>query len=320
MLRECIDSVLAQQGVGMIEILVHDDASTDESLALLHDAYPQIRLLPSPSNVGFCVANNRMVAQARGDFVLLLNNDAALLPGALQTLLDAARQRAAPAVFTLPQFDWRSGELVDRGCLLDPFYNPVPNLDPERSEVAMAIGACLFLPRALWHELGGFPEWMESIGEDMYLCCTARLRGHAVMALSSSGYRHRRGASFSGERSDANTLMSSFRRRRLSERNKTAALIVCTPTPLTWPLLMVHAILLAFEGIAMSATRWNLRIWREIYAPALAGTCLPSRALRQRRRGMQAMRLIGLRAYFHGFDWMPYKLRMLLRHGIPEVR
>src|SRR6185312_7740799 len=146
------------------------------SLALLQQRYPQVEILASKENVGFSIGNNRMVAHARGEYILLLNNDAALYPDALASLLNTAHCQTQPGIQTLPQYDWVSGDLVDRGCLLDPFYNPVPNLDPERRDVAMVIGACLFIPRKLWNSLGGFPEWLESIGEDLYLCCLARLR------------------------------------------------------------------------------------------------------------------------------------------------
>ncbi|MBS0556889.1 MAG: glycosyltransferase, partial [Proteobacteria bacterium] len=247
-LTDCIDSVLAQQGDLAIEIIVHDDASSDDSVAFLRAHYPQVEILASETNVGFCIGNNRMVAQARGEYVLLLNNDAALYPDALMALLAAARERSA-GILTLPQYDWESGALVDRGCLLDPFYNPVPNLDPARTDVAYAIGACLFLPRQLWNDLGGFPEWIGSIGEDAFLCCLARLRGLQVSAATASGYRHRQGASFGGNRINDGKLSTTYRRRALSERNKTAVMVVCTPTWLVWPLLVLHVILLTLEGI-----------------------------------------------------------------------
>lgn len=320
MLRECIDSVLAQDDIGAIEIVVHDDASSDRSLAVLRDAYPQIRVLASETNVGFCVANNRMVTQARGEFVLLLNNDAALMPGAVRALIDAARVRAEPAIFTLPQYDWQNGGLVDRGCLLDPFYNPVPNHDPGRAEVAMTIGACMFLPRSLWDELGGFPEWMESIGEDLYLCCLARLRSYPVIALNASGYRHRRGVSFSGERNDANRLVTTFRRRRLSERNKTAVLFICTPTPLMWPLLALHSIALSIEALLLVCVKREPAIWREIYGTAFCQAWSERRTLMQRRTAIQALRQISLGRYMHLFRPLPHKLIMLWRHGLPAIR
>lgn len=319
MLEDCLDSVLAQAKDISIEVIVHDDASTDDSLSVLK-RYPRILVIASDENVGFCVANNRMVARARGEFVLLLNNDAALYPDALAILIDATRRQATQRILTLPQYDWRTGALVDRGCLLDPFYNPVENLDSSRREVAMAIGACLFLPRALWNELGGFPEWIGSIGEDLYLCCVARLRGVAVQVMGASGYRHRQGASFSGDRSKATGLQTTFRRRRLSERNKTAALIICTPTAWVWPLLLVHVTALIVEGMVLAFARRDRRVWREIYGPAIAFALGGVTNLRARRTLVQAQRRISLRAYLRNFVYFPQKLRLLRRRGVPDIR
>ena len=91
LLSECLDS-FAQDRDFSYEIVVHDDNSNDGSIELLRQKYPQVEVLASAENVGFCVANNRMVEHARGTYVLLLNNDAALYPDALSTLLKASRQ------------------------------------------------------------------------------------------------------------------------------------------------------------------------------------------------------------------------------------
>lgn len=319
MLHDCLTSVFTQQGEISIEVIVHDDASTDGSLTLLREKFPQIEVLASDINVGFCVSNNRMVSHARGTYVLFLNNDAALFPDALLTLLAAAKLQESPGILTLPQYDWQTNDLVDRGCLLDPFYNPIPNLDPARIEVAMVIGACLFMPRTLWNELGGFPEWMESIGEDLYLCCLARLRGDAVIALAESGYRHRRGATFSGARDDATQLVTTFRRRRLSERNKTAVMVICTPTLLMWPLLMLHLLLLVCEGIVVAVAKWDWRIWGEIYVAAVRGIWTMRRQLLSSRQTIQRIRHSTLSSYAYAFRPVAYKLLMLFRHGMPRV-
>ena len=100
----CICSVLAQDVPWPVEILVHDDASTDNSPALIKSLFPQIHLLCSEQNVGFCVANNRMVAAARGKFILLLNNDAELFPDALRVLYQAAAADNRPLILGLPQY------------------------------------------------------------------------------------------------------------------------------------------------------------------------------------------------------------------------
>lgn len=320
LLDDCLTSVLAQQGNISIEIIVHDDASTDNSVALLRERYPQVELLASSENVGFCVSNNRMVAHARGEFVLLLNNDAALQPDALVTLLATARMLDQPCVLTLPQYDWATQALVDRGCMLDLFYNPVPNLDPSRHEVAMAIGACLFLPRNLWCDLGGFPEWMGSIAEDMYLCCIARLHGLSVRVTDSSGYIHRQGVSFGGNRVDAGTLHSTFRRRRLSERNKAAVMVISTPTVLVWPLLAIHVFGLVLEGALLALLKRDDRIWKEIYGPTLNYIATRLGQLRTLRSQVQRVRRTNLRKYTRCMTLFPRKLHMLLRYGLPTLK
>lgn len=320
LLADCLDSLLMQDGGRSVEILVHDDASSDDSVAFLRERYPQVEVLVSACNVGFCVANNRMVAQARGRYILLLNNDAALYQDALDALFVAVDSRGGRCVLTLPQYDWETGVLVDRGCRLDPFYNPLPNLDPQRSEVAMVIGACLFLSRELWMDLGGFPEWMESIGEDLYLCCRARLDGCAVAVTATSGYRHRQGTSFGGNRVDGGRLRTSFRRRRLSERNKTATLVICTPAWLVWPMLVLHLIWLSVEGLIVAIYRRDARIWTEIYGNVWRSIAINWREWNLRRREVQRVRLTSLKSYFSPFVPVPRKLIMLLRYGIPEVR
>lgn len=320
LLDDCLASVLTQQGDLSIEIIVHDDSSMDDSVALLRAKYPQVEVLASRENVGFCIGNNRMVAHARGEFVLLLNNDAALYPDALLTLIEAVRVPSSKGILTLPQYDWETGVLVDRGCLLDPFYNPVPNLDPSRRDVAMVIGACLILPRAMWNDLGGLPEWMGSIAEDMYLCCLARLRGLSVGVTTSSGYRHRQGSSFGGGRVNAGRLQTTFRRRRLSESNKTAVMVICTPTLLVWPLLAVHVAALAVEGAALTLFRWDGRIWKKIYAPTFGYIFGELGRWRMRRKQVQLARRASLRECMVGVVLLPRKLGMLLRYGMPTLK
>jgi glycosyltransferase involved in cell wall biosynthesis len=319
MLAECLDSVLAQEIDAPVEIIVHDDASSDDSVAFLREHYPQVEVLASSENVGFCIANNRMVAQARGEYLLLLNNDAALHADALRTLLAAVQGHASPGIYTLPQYDWQSGELVDRGCLLDPFYNPVPNLDPARRDVAYVIGACLFTSRALWNELGGFPEWMGSIAEDIYLCCIARLRALPVQVTQRSGFRHRLGASFGGARVRDKSLQTTFRRRHLSERNKTYVLFICTPGILVWVLLATHLIALLLEGSILSVLRWDFGIYSRIYAKVPASLVREFGRLRRIRKQVQIGRAITTLAYFRPFTFLPRKIAMFFSFGVPKI-
>lgn len=317
---DCLRSVQEQEGGIPVEILIHDDASSDGSAAFIRDRYPDVRLIESTENVGFCIANNRMAAKAKGKHLLLLNNDAALYPDALQTLLSEADRLDQPAILGLPQYDAASGELVDVGSLFDHFLNPVPNRDPDRGEVGMLIGACLWIPKTLWGELGGFPEWFGSIAEDMYLCCRARLAGHPVRALPASGYRHWQGRTFGGNRVSEGRLDTTFRRRTLSERNKTFVMALTYPLPHFLLIFPLHLLLITLEGVIVTAFKWDAAVWQTIYAPLVPALWHARDRLFHLRSDIQRARNITLMDWLSVFVVLPYKIVMLIKHGLPEIR
>ncbi|OOZ36945.1 glycosyltransferase family 2 protein [Solemya velesiana gill symbiont] len=320
-INDCLYSTINQDiDEQAIEIIVHDDASTDESAAYIKDNFPHIQLLESDHNVGFCVANNRMAAMARGEFILLLNNDAALYPDALTTLYHTAQNTLRPTILSLPQYEFETGELIDRGSLLDPFLNPTPNKNPDRDDVAMVMGACLWIPKALWDELGGFPEWFGSIGEDLYLCCRARLAGHLVRVCNQSGYKHKVGASFGGGKINKGRLSTAMKRRALSERNKTYVMLISYPWQLALLIFIPHLLLLHVEGLVLSLVKWNKNLWREIYAPLLGSLWQERDRLWSTRKEVQQKRAITLVNWLKPFHWLPWKITMAIKHGLPEVK
>ncbi|MHB9022006.1 MAG: glycosyltransferase family 2 protein [Halothiobacillus sp.] len=323
-LIDCIESVLAQRGEIPTEIIIHDDASTDASLELIKTQYPatqypHIRVIESAENVGFCISNNRMVEVAQGEYILLLNNDAALAPDALKTFFYAAEKQIPKGVLGLPQFDWETGKLVDQGYFLDPFYNPVPNFDTTVQDVAMIIGACFWIPRTLWQELGGFPAWFESIAEDTYLCCRARLAGYPVQVVQGSHFRHRQGASFGGNGVRENKLITTYRRRRLSEINKTYVMLLCSPPfrlALTLPL---HILLMTVEGGVISIINRDFSPWRIIYAPLLTDVWKFRMEILAGRLSVQSTRVASACEFSRAFRFVPRKIIMLIKHGFPRI-
>jgi GT2 family glycosyltransferase len=316
----CIDSVLVQDCDFAVEIIVHDDASTDGSAQHIRKKNPGIKLLESTENVGFCVANNRMAAAATGQYLLLLNNDAELYLDALSTLCKTAQISGQPAILSLPQYNWGTGELIDIGSLLDPFLNPIPNKDPQRDEVGFVIGACLWIPRTLWHELGGFPEWFGSIAEDLYLCCAARIAGYPVRVTGESGYRHWVGRSFGGGKVSENRLVTTYRRRALSERNKTFVMVIIWPSPLfclVWP---VHLLLLLLEAALLTVLKFDGTLAKRVYFPVFKALIERRTQLREERRKLQARKTReGVRAFLSVCRWWPHKLTLLFRHGLPRI-
>ncbi len=320
LIAECIDSVLVQDCDFEVEIIVHDDASSDGSVDFIRQRYPQVVLIESRDNVGFCIANNRMAAQAQGEFLLLLNNDASLLPDALGTLHRRAVALNQPAILGLPQYNAADGELIDIGSRLDPFLNPIPSFSNTEQEVGLVIGACFWLPSSLWRELGGFPEWFGSLAEDMLLCLLARLRGYSVLALPVSGFRHWVGTSLGGGKVVAGRLATKAARRVLSERNKSYVMCLTYPAPFFQLLLPLHLLLLLLEGLALAALKRDLGLFRRIYLGCLISLWRQRRRLCALRSEAQGKRRCGRGEFFGVFDWLPHKLRLLWRHGIPEIR
>lgn len=319
LLERCLASIINQHVDFEVEILVHDDASTDDS-ASLAASYPQVTLIQSETNVGFCIANNRMVARAKGKFVLLLNNDAALLPDALRTLAEQATVLGTHKILGLPQYDWSTGAVVDRGCLLDPFHVPLPYLGEQPRRVAYVMGACLWMSRDDWLTLGGFPEWMESIGEDLFLCAHAWIRGIETTVVQSTGYLHWQGMSLGGGRIQHNRLVTNHRRRYLSERNRAAVVIICTPG-ITWvPFTILHCGFLFAEGISVSLVKGDFAPWRRIYFPAMMWLWINRGLIRRERKRVQSQRQVGLLDYISKrYAWRFQKLALLLRHGLPAL-
>jgi hypothetical protein len=106
----------------------------------------------------------------------------------------------------------------------------------------------------------------------------------------------------------------------LSEHNKTRALVILTPGLAMWSLLLLHLPALACEGIVLSLLRRDMRLLREVYAPAIAAPFTEWQALRALRAETQATRNVPLARWFSVVRWHSRKLAMLLHFGIPSVR
>jgi GT2 family glycosyltransferase len=87
-IRRCLDSVLRQKGVA-IDVVIVDNASTDDTREILEDFDGRVRVIRSETNLGFAEGQNRAIQSSDSDWVLTLNPDVLLLPGFIRKLLDA---------------------------------------------------------------------------------------------------------------------------------------------------------------------------------------------------------------------------------------
>jgi len=318
--ESCIDSVIQQTFTGRYEILVHDDASQDDSAKLIQTKYPNITLISSTENVGYCKSNNKLAKIAKGEYLLFLNNDAVLFENALEKMFNEAKESATDSILSVTQYDIQTNKMIDHGYFLDPFFNPIPNLNTDIKTVSMVIGACLWVSRAQWDKANGFPEWFESLAEDMYLCMFANISGQGVKMVSGSGYKHHVGYSFGGGKVKNNKLSTSYKRRRFSERNKTYVMVLFTPKLLIFPMLCVHLTALVGEGLVISAIKLNFKIWNEIYLFTFKSLWKNRYTLNSERNRVLRTNKIGFLRYFLIIRWYPHKVKLLLSHGVPIVR
>jgi GT2 family glycosyltransferase len=89
-IRRCLESVLAQEYANR-EIIVIDNASTDGTTDILEQFDDRCQVVYNQENIGFAAAQNQAIGLSGGDWILTLNPDVLLLPGFIQSLVDAGR-------------------------------------------------------------------------------------------------------------------------------------------------------------------------------------------------------------------------------------
>jgi len=188
-----------------IEILLIDNASTDDSCDLVRREFPQVRLLANPRNLGFVLAINQGLAAARGPCILPLNNDAVLQPGALRTLLDALQRGPSDLGGVQPLLLWAAdpGIIDSAGIALhSPFSArddlngcPVAMAPDAMQEIWGTCFACALIRRDVFAEAGPldpdfFAEW-----DDVDFCLRARWLGYRFQLVPQARVLHHRSPS-----------------------------------------------------------------------------------------------------------------------------
>ncbi|MGQ0434283.1 MAG: glycosyltransferase family 2 protein [Microthrixaceae bacterium] len=204
------------------DVIVVDNGSTDGSLALLRSRYSWVRVVANTDNRGFAVANNQGIADADGEYVLLLNNDTVPNVVALETVVAFLDEHpdvgvAGPSVADpdgSPQPSCGPGpslgtELLAR-TMLHRLLPGIRARAPSRTQrVDWVTGAVLFVRRALARDVGGLDEGMFMFYEDLDLCARARERGFEVWFVATPPIVHIGGAS--RRKVEAESLVHSYR-------------------------------------------------------------------------------------------------------------
>ncbi len=202
-LEECLPALRRQLPPGCDwEVLVLDNGSTDGTADWVRNHHPQVRLIASPVNLGFCAGNNRLAAEAEGDAIALLNNDTRPRPEWLGELVEGlAGAKGDVAAVSGRIVDW-DGERLDfaRGVLTfdghafqKDFGRPLTEVEVPAagSELLFACGGNMIVRRESFLAAGGFDEAYFAYLEDVDLGWRLWAGGERVELAPGAVVHHR---------------------------------------------------------------------------------------------------------------------------------
>lgn len=215
---EALRSVVRQERFDQYQLIVVDNASVDGSAEAIEREFgDRVVCIRSDRNLGFGPANNLGAGYAHADWILLLNPDTVVHPGAIDRLLACAEQRAHFGVFggvtefadgsLNPASAWAmpSGwSMLARGFGLSAlfatsrFFNPEPMPDWDRAtsrHVDIVSGCYLLIRSDLWRQLNGFDPMFRLYAEEFDLCIRAAGAGARPFICAESRIVHLGGAS-----------------------------------------------------------------------------------------------------------------------------
>lgn len=219
--RRCLEAILADPPRTSFEIVVVDDASEDDTPALLAGQPAEVRSLRREHNGGFAVACNDGAAAARGELLVFLNNDTEPHPGWADALVDHAdahpEAAAVGAKLLFPDGSVQhAGVAICQDGRPRHIYAGFPADHPavERSRPFQAVtAACMLVRRTEFERTGGFDPSFRNSLEDVDLCLRLRETGAQVHYCPQSVVTHLESASRGRGSTDVQHNFNLFKER-----------------------------------------------------------------------------------------------------------
>lgn len=209
-LRVCLASLRQRRAEGEVsfEVIVTDNLSSDASMEMVRDEFPEVALIDATENLGYGRANNLAFEKANGRYFLILNSDTEVVPGVLRELRDFLDSHPE-AIAAGAQLISHSGELQP-SCGRDPNLRDLflQQISPGRAttegivpageeplKVDWLCGACLCVRREAFAEINGFDPAFFMYLEDCDLCLRLRNGSGGLFLLPGVKVPHHLGAS-----------------------------------------------------------------------------------------------------------------------------
>jgi GT2 family glycosyltransferase len=201
-LERCL-AALAAQTFRNFEIILVDNASTDDSCAFVEKNFPQVQLIRSETNVGFAAGNNLGLGAARGNLIATLNTDTEVEPNYLGNLCAPMQNKTVGACAPL-MLEMEQRAVVDAAGIVVDAFGYAWNVGAGKSANKFAttreiFGACAgaaLYRKAMLGEIGWFDADYFAFYEDADLAWRAHNAGWKTIFVPAARVYHTHGASF----------------------------------------------------------------------------------------------------------------------------
>ena len=199
-LQDFLPSVIKNSGGA--EIIVADNASSDDSVVFVQQYFPNIKIIQNETNSGFAGGYNEALAKVESDYFVLLNSDIEVTPGWIEpviALMESDRSIAACQPKILSWHDKQQFEYAGAaGGFIDTFGYPFcrgrmfQTLETDEGqyndivEIFWATGACMFVRASVYSELNGLDDRFFAHMEEIDFCWRAKIRDYRIMYCPGS--------------------------------------------------------------------------------------------------------------------------------------
>ena len=197
-LPACLESLRAQSYQGEYRVVMVDNGSADGSAAFAQSAYPDVRVITSPVNLGFAAGNNLAVQQLDTELIAFLNNDTRADPKWLEALVRSVT--AAPDIACaggrIVSWDGKTVDFMGGGATLTGLgiqsgYGEPGSVDAPEGDILFACGGSMIVRRDAYREVGGLDDDYFLFYEDVDLGWRFWLAGYRVRYAPDAVMYHR---------------------------------------------------------------------------------------------------------------------------------